>query len=200
MQACTIHPDSGLVHGLRRNALNAREALPTFYWCSGKTERRCLAQALGQRLEYGYAHHIQWLMITGLYALVYGVEPRQAHAWYLAVYVDAVEWLEAPNTLGMALFADGGLMASKPYCATGKCIRRMSNDCDQCRYTPEHRTGPKACPFTTLYWDFLLRNRKPLAQVPRMNMQLRNLDRLDDATRDAIHQQADSHRRHVQGD
>ncbi|MBC8057853.1 MAG: cryptochrome/photolyase family protein, partial [Rhizobiales bacterium] len=141
---------------LDRNALDARESLPAWYW-TGKTEMACLHDAITQTLTHGYAHHIQRLMVTGLYALLLGVEPKQVHGWYLAVYVDAVEWAELPNVLGMSQYADGGLMASKPYAATGKYIDRMSNHCAGCRYDPAQREGERACPFTTLYWDFLMR-------------------------------------------
>ena len=140
----------------------------------------------GRRLTMGYAHHIQRLMVTGLYALLLGIEPRQVHEWYLAVYVDAVEWVELPNTIGMSQFADGGAMASKPYAASGKYIQRMSNYCTGCRYDPAESVGERACPFTTLYWDFLLRNEERLRRVPRMEMQLRNLVRLEPAKREAI--------------
>ena len=116
-------PDYG-----ERNGLGAKEALPEFYW-TGNCEMNCLRQALGQTLEHGYAHHIKRLMVTGLYPLLLGVKPQAVHAWYLAVYVDAVEWVELPNTLGMSQYGDGGLMASKPYVATGKYIQRMSNYC-----------------------------------------------------------------------
>ena len=167
------------------NALTAHQQLPWFYW-TGETEMNCMAQALRQTLDYGYAHHIQRLMVTGLYALLLGVEPKQVHEWYLAVYVDAVEWVELPNTIGMSQFADGGAMASKPYAASGKYIQRMSNYCRGCRYDPAEATGERACPFTTLYWDFLLRNEDRLRQVPRMEMQLRNLVRLQPAKRAAI--------------
>jgi deoxyribodipyrimidine photolyase-related protein len=172
-----------------RNALGGRIPLPAFYW-DGRTEMNCLRQAVGQTLEYGYAHHIQRLMVTGLYALLLGVEPREVHEWYLAVYVDAVEWVELPNTLGMALFADGGVMASKPYCASGKYIQRMSDYCRGCRFDPAESTGPTACPFTTLYWDFLIRHEERLAGNQRMTMQLKNLRRLDAATRAAIRERA----------
>jgi deoxyribodipyrimidine photolyase-related protein len=172
-----------------RNALGGRIPLPAFYW-DGRTEMNCLRQAIGQTLEYGYAHHIQRLMVTGLYALLLGVEPREVHEWYLAVYVDAVEWVELPNTLGMALFADGGIMASKPYCASGKYIQRMSDYCRGCRFDPAESTGETACPFTTLYWDFLIRHEERLAGNQRMTMQLKNLRRLDDATRAAIRERA----------
>lgn len=152
-----------------RNALNAHAPLPGFYW-TGETEMRCLSETIGQTLEFGYAHHIQRLMVTGLYALLTGVDPRQIHEWYLSVYVDAVEWVELPNVIGMSQFADGGLMASKPYAATGKYINRMSNYCGDCRYSPE-----KDCPFTAAYWDFLERNEQLLRRIPRMELQLRNL-------------------------
>jgi deoxyribodipyrimidine photolyase-related protein len=172
-----------------RNALDAHEPLPDFYW-TGDTEMHCLRQSIGQTLEHGYAHHIQRLMVTGLYALLLGVEPRQVHEWYLAVYADAVEWVELPNTIGMSQFADGGMMASKPYCASGKYIQRMSNYCAGCRYDPAEATGPDACPFTTLYWDFLLRNEGRLRRIPRMSMQLNHLARLDGGRREEIAVQA----------
>ncbi len=124
----------------------------------------CLRDTIAQTLELGYAHHIQRLMVTGLFALLLGVRPQAVHEWYLAVYVDAVEWVEAPNTLGMSQYADGGLLASKPYVASGRYIQRMSNYCTNCRYAPDQATGDKACPFTTLYWDFLMRHRTALRQ------------------------------------
>ena len=159
------------------NALDAHQPLPEFYW-TAETQMRCLQQTIRQTLDYGYAHHIQRLMVTGLYALLLGVSPKQIHEWYLAVYVDAVEWVELPNVIGMSQFADGGIMASKPYAATGKYIQRMSNYCKGCKYDPSEATGETACPFTTLYWDFLLRNGKKLRKIPRMELQLRNLARL----------------------
>jgi deoxyribodipyrimidine photolyase-related protein len=174
---------------LDRNALHARQPLPKFYW-TGETEMQCLRQAIGQTLDYGYAHHIQRLMVTGLFALLLGVDPKQVHEWYLAVYVDAVEWVELPNTLGMSQFGDSGVMASKPYAATGKYIQRMSNYCQHCRYKPDQSTGTEACPFTTLYWDFLLRHENQLATVGRMDLQLRNLVRLDDLKKQEIRAQA----------
>jgi deoxyribodipyrimidine photolyase-related protein len=151
----------------------------------------CLRECIGQTLAHGYAHHIQRLMVTGLFALLLGVRPRQVHRWYLAIYVDAVEWVEMPNTLGMSQFADGGLMASKPYAASGKYIDRMSNYCEACRYDPAERTGGGACPFSTLYWDFLMRNRERLDGNPRMGLQMHNLKRLDDRTRQRITDRAE---------
>ncbi len=179
---------------LDRNALDAQEDLPAWYW-SGETDMACLRDAITQTLEHGYAHHIQRLMVTGLFALMYGVQPRQVHAWYLAVYVDAVEWVELPNTLGMSQFADGGLMGSKPYVATGKYIERMSPHCAGCRYDPAQRSGDAACPFTTLYWDFLMRHETVLAKNPRMALQVKNLSRMDGAQRDAVLQRAQAIRR-----
>ena len=176
------------------NALDANENLPAWYW-SGATDMACLRDALEQTLAHGYAHHIQRLMVTGLFALMYGVQPQQVHAWYLAVYVDAVEWVELPNTLGMSQYADGGLMASKPYVATGKYIQRMSPYCKGCRYDPAHKTGEHACPFTTLYWDFLMRHEAKLAANPRMALQVKNVARLDDEQKKGIRERAAAIRR-----
>ena len=155
----------------------------------------CLREVITQTLEHGYAHHIQRLMVTGLFALMLGVRPQQVHAWYLAVYVDAVEWVELPNTLGMSQYGDGGLMASKPYVATGKCIQRMGGPCDGCRYDPALREGESACPYTTLYWDFLMRHEKLLARNARMALQVKNVARLSDAERQAVQQRAQAIRR-----
>lgn len=178
-----------------RNALEANEPLPSFYW-TGETEMSCLRDAIGQSLQLGYSHHIQRLMVTGLYGLLLGVEPRRVHEWYLAVYVDAVEWVELPNTLGMSQYADGGVMASKPYVATGKYIQRMGNHCAGCRFDPAKSTGKDACPFTTLYWDFLLRHESLLAANQRMALQVRNLTRLKPEQRALIHEQATAIRHH----
>ena len=172
---------------LERNALSAQQDLPAWYW-TGQTDMACLKDAISQTLAHGYAHHIQRLMVTGLYALLLGVKPQQVHEWYLAMYVDAVEWVELPNTLGMGQFGDGGLMASKPYVATGKYIQRMGGPCKDCRYNPALREGDQACPFTTLYWDFLMRHETLLRQNPRMAMQLKNLARLTPEQRQAITQ------------
>ena len=174
---------------LNRNTLNAQHPLPDCFW-TGDTDMRCLREALSQTLTLGYAHHIQRLMVTGLYTLLLGVNPRHVHEWYLSVYVDAVEWVELPNTLGMSQYADGGVMASKPYIATGKYIQRMSNYCAGCRFDPAKATGPTACPMTTLYWDFLQRHEAMLRRNPRMSLQVRNLDRLSVEERDAITRQA----------
>jgi len=153
---------------LERNALEAVNPLPKFFW-TGKTDMNCLHQVITQTLDFGYAHHIQRLMVTGLYCLLAGIDPKQVHAWYLAVYVDAVEWVELPNTLGMSQYADGGVMASKPYVASGNYIDRMSNYCKGCKYKPD------SCQITTMYWQFLQKHETKLASNPRMSMQLKNL-------------------------
>lgn len=178
---------------LERNAMGAQAPLPAWYW-TGETEMACLREAITQTLAHGYAHHIQRLMVTGLYALLLGVRPQAVHEWYLSVYVDAVEWVELPNTLGMSQYGDGGLLGSKPYVATGKYIQRMSNHCSGCRFDPTQSTGPRACPFTTLYWDFLMRHEALLRQNPRMAMQMKNLDRLAPEAQEAIAAQAEAHR------
>lgn len=162
--------------------------LPAWFW-TGQTQAACLADSIGQSLRYGYAHHIQRLMITGNFALIAGLEPRQVADWYQAVYVDAVAWVEEPNTLGMALHAWPG-MTSKPYCAGGAYIKRMSNYCTGCRYRPEQRSGPEACPFTTFYWDFLIRHAGRFAGNPRMSLPLRNLVRFSAEERGNIIRQA----------
>ncbi|HEX4165053.1 MAG TPA: cryptochrome/photolyase family protein [Bryobacteraceae bacterium] len=181
---------------LERNALGAKERLPDLYW-DGNTDMNCLHQAVGQTLEHGYAHHIQRLMVTGLFALLFGVDPVEVHKWYLAIYWDAVEWVEMPNTTGMSQFADGGLMGSKPYAASGKYINRMSNYCEGCRYRPDESVGENACPLTTLYWDFLLRHENLLRGNGRMLMQVRNLARLDAEKKHAIRQRADQIRKNL---
>ena len=176
---------------LEENVLGAKRPLPSFYW-TGETEMACLADVLRQTLDLGYAHHIQRLMVTGLYALLLGVRPEEVHRWYLAVYVDAVEWVELPNVIGMSQHADGGFMASKPYVATGKYLQRMGNACRACRFDPAKATGADACPFTTLYWDFLARHQAFLAKNPRMLLQVKNLDRLPEATLREIRRRAAS--------
>jgi len=176
---------------LERNALDARQDLPAWYW-TGHTDMACLRDAITQTLAHGYAHHIQRLMVTGLFALLLGVRPQQVHAWYLAVYVDAVEWVELPNTLGMSQYGDGGLLASKPYVATGRYIQRMGGPCAGCRYDPAQRTGDRACPYTTLYWDFLMRHEELLARNARMALQVKNVARLSPAEREAVAQRADA--------
>ena len=156
------------------NALEATRKLPAFYW-TGRTDMRCLREAIAGTELYAYSHHIQRLMVTGNFALLAGVAPREIERWYLAVYADAFEWVEMPNTLGMAVFADGGRMASKPYAASGAYIDRMSDFCSACAYVVKRKTGQRACPFNYLYWAFLIRQQDHLSENPRLAMPYRTL-------------------------
>jgi deoxyribodipyrimidine photolyase-related protein len=160
------------------NALEARGKLPWFWW-SGETPMACIAAVVRQTRDLAYAHHIQRLMVMGNFALIAGLDPREVNEWYMVVYADAFEWVELPNTHGMALFADGGVMASKPYAASGAYISRMSDHCRGCAYDVKQSTGKRACPFNHLYWDFIARNAERLATNPRMGMPLRTLSRMD---------------------
>ena len=156
------------------NALGATRPLPGFYW-TGDTRMNCLSQVVGETRANAYAHHIQRLMVTGNFALLAGIAPAEIEAWYLAVYADAFDWVELPNTHGMVLFADGGYLASKPYAASGKYIDRMSDYCDGCAYDPARSDGESACPLNYLYWNFLMENEPRLAGNPRMAMPYRTL-------------------------
>lgn len=153
--------------------------LPDFYW-TGDTKMACMRAAITQTKEDAYAHHIQRLMVTGNFALLAGIDPKHVHEWYLAVYADAYEWVELPNTLGMSQFADGGLLGSKPYVSSGNYIHKMSNHCGACAYKVKQKTGEGACPFNPLYWHFLDRNRSTLAKNPRMAQMYRTWDRMSD--------------------
>ncbi|MFW5994796.1 MAG: cryptochrome/photolyase family protein [Spirochaetia bacterium] len=175
---------------LEHNELGADRPLPRFFW-TGETDMHCVSDTVSGLRARGYAHHIQRLMVTGLFALLYGVNPRAVHDWYMGMYVDSVEWVTAANTIGMSQYADGGVVASKPYAAGGKYNRRMSNYCGSCRFNPELAVGDNACPFTTLYWDFLLRHRERLSANTRMKLQVRNLDRFSSEHTEAITRQAE---------
>ena len=166
------------------NALSATRRLPWFYW-SAETDMACVRAAVEQTMSEAYAHHIQRLMVTGTFALLAGIQPQELHEWYLAVYADAYEWVELPNTIGMSQFADGGLLASKPYAASGAYINRMSDYCRSCRYDFQTKTGPDACPFNPLYWDFLARNRSRLDGNQRLSPIYAAWDRMPAETRDA---------------
>ncbi len=159
------------------NYLDAHRSLPDFYW-TGETDMACMSKVISQTHDEAYAHHIQRLMITGNFALLAGIDPFEVHEWYLAVYSDAYEWVEAPNVIGMSQFADGGLMASKPYAASGNYINKMSNYCGACRYDVKKKTGPDACPFNPLYWDFLVRNGDKLRRNHRLGNPYRTWDRM----------------------
>jgi len=163
--------------------------LPEWFW-TGKTGMRCLAHAIGQSLEQAYAHHIQRLMVIGNFALLAGLDPAAVHRWYLGVYIDAFEWVELPNTLGMSQFADGGLLATKPYVSTSAYIDRMSDYCKGCRYDRRQRTGARACPFNALYWDFFARNAASLAKNHRLGMVYRQLEKFSESDRTALAAQA----------
>ncbi len=162
----------------RKNALGAARRMPWFYW-TGRTRMNCLHQAITGTLAHAYAHHIQRLMITGNFALLAGLHPDDVDEWYMVVYADAYEWVEMPNTRGMALFADGGIMASKPYAASGAYINRMSDYCKGCAYDVKDAVGANACPFNFLYWDFMARNEHVLAGNVRLAMPLKTLSRMD---------------------
>lgn len=171
------------------NFLDAQRTLPGFYW-DGNTRMNCLHQVITATHRNAYAHHIQRLMITGNFALLAGISPAEVERWYLLVYADAFEWVELPNTHGMALFADGGLLGSKPYAASGAYINRMSDYCKQCYYKVKLKSGEQACPFNFLYWDFLMRNQDKLARNPRLAMPYKNLARMDQQQRRQMRKEA----------
>lgn len=171
------------------NFFNADRPLPDFFW-DGKTHLNCLRQVILETRDNGYAHHIQRLMVIGNFALLAGLSPKQVNEWFLIVYMDAFEWVEMPNVTGMALFADGGRLASKPYAASGSYIHKMSNYCASCQYDVRKKNGPKACPFNYLYWDFLARNRDRLADNHRLGLTYRTLDRMSDEKNLAIQEDA----------
>ena len=173
------------------NVLEAHRPLPDFYW-TGETEMNCIKQVVKQTRAEAYAHHIQRLMVTGNFALLAGLDPKQVHEWYLAVYADAYEWVELPNTIGMALHADGGLLGSKPYAASGNYINKMSDYCGACRYDVKQRTGPDACPFNALYWDFIARHKPRFARNARMANICRVYDKFDDGEKGRIAERAET--------
>ncbi len=163
-----------------RNALQASRPLPDFYW-NGKTKMNCISQVVKMTQEEAYSHHIQRLMVTGNFALLAGLNPQEVHEWYLAVYHDAYEWVEAPNTIGMALYADGGIIGTKPYIASGSYINKMSNFCKSCAYNVSKKTGEEACPFNYLYWDFMARHEKRFKDNQRMRLAYNNLHKKEDS-------------------
>jgi len=151
---------------------------------------QCIRESVGQLVETAYAHHIQRLMVLGLFAMLLGVRPYDVHRWHMSMYADAIDWVSLPNVLGMSQYGDGGIMGSKPYAASGNYISRMSDYCSACKYDPKAATGEDACPYTTLYWDFLDRNRDRISQNHRMGFQMKNLERKDAAEMDAIRDRA----------
>ncbi|MCB1419556.1 MAG: cryptochrome/photolyase family protein [Notoacmeibacter sp.] len=169
------------------NHLSAKRNLPAFYW-TGETDMRCMAECIRTTRDHAYAHHIQRLMVTGNFALLTGIEPAQIEEWYLAVYADAYDWVELPNVHGMVMHADGGLLGSKPYAASGAYINRMSDHCGSCRYKVSQKEGPDACPFNYLYWNFLIENEDVLARNARMAMPYKTLQRMGPERRREIMQ------------
>ncbi|WP_423707813.1 cryptochrome/photolyase family protein [Undibacterium sp. WLX3042] len=164
-----------------KNFFHHSRRLPQWFW-NGKTRMNCLSHAITQSLEHAHAHHIQRLMVIGNFALLAGLDPAELHHWYLGIYIDAFEWVELPNTAGMSQFADGGILATKPYVSSAAYIDRMSDYCKGCRYDKKLRVGENACPFNALYWDFFQRNTDTLSKNPRIGMAYRQLEKMDTAT------------------
>ena len=171
------------------NRLENFNQLPDFYW-TGKTKMNCLKESITDSLETAYAHHIQRLMITGNFALLIQCHPDEVDAWYLGIYADAVEWVQLPNTRGMSQWADGGVVATKPYVSSGSYINKMSNYCEGCHYDQNKRTGENACPFNSLYWNFLAEKKEFFRKNNRMAMMLRLLDKIPSLEMEAIKNRA----------
>ncbi|PTX57446.1 deoxyribodipyrimidine photolyase-related protein [Litoreibacter ponti] len=168
-----------------RNVLKHDRKLPEFFW-GGETKMNCVSKAVAQTRDEAYAHHIQRLMVTGNFALLAGIDPHEVHEWYLAVYADAYEWVEAPNVIGMSQFADGGIVGSKPYVSSGSYIDRMSDYCKSCAYKVKDKTGEDACPFNVLYWNFLVRHRERFSSNGRMGQMYSTWDRMKDERRETV--------------
>ena len=161
------------------NYFNHELPVPSWFW-NGQTQMNCLKYSINQSLNEAYAHHIQRLMVIGNFSLLAGIHPQKLHQWYLGIYIDAFEWVEMPNTIGMSQFADGGKLASKPYVSTANYVNKMSNYCEGCHYSKNEKIGEKACPFNSLYWNFFLVNSEKLGKNPRLGIvykQLRDMDR-----------------------
>ena len=172
--------------------------VPAFFW-NGETDMNCVKQSMDILLQTGYVHHIHRLMVFGNFSLIAGIHPLRFHKWHKAMYCDATDWASLPNSLGMSQFGDGGRVASKPYCSTGLYINKMSDFCKKCRYNPRKSNGDSSCPFTVLYFDFLMRNRKKLTSVARLRPQFRNLDLKGETERAAIRRQADVYKSMIAG-
>ncbi|MGB2063099.1 MAG: cryptochrome/photolyase family protein, partial [Gammaproteobacteria bacterium] len=176
---------SNMPHYKELNYFENSRNLPEFFW-SGNTDMHCIQQSVDSTRKYAYAHHIQRLMVTGNFAMLAGISPSQICDWYLAVYIDAYEWVELPNTLGMATFSDGGIVGSKPYAASGKYINRMSNYCSSCKHNPKNTLEDDSCPFNYLYWNFLIQNSNSLSSNPRMKLVYNTLGKFDDAFKEKV--------------
>jgi len=181
----------------QKNVFNHQSELPTWFW-TGKTKMRCMAHAISQSLEHAHAHHIQRLMVIGNFSLLAGLHPQRVHEWYLGVYIDAFEWVELPNTLGMSQYADGGLLATKPYVSSAAYIDRMSDYCKGCHYDKKSRVGENACPFNSLYWDFFARNVSTLSNNPRIGMVYPQLRKMTPDSTQAFKQQAMFYRNNLE--
>ncbi|MCC5854343.1 MAG: cryptochrome/photolyase family protein [Idiomarina sp.] len=179
------------------NQLQHKRKLPAFYW-NGETKMACMAHSIQQSLEYAYAHHIQRLMVTGNFALLAGIHPDEVDAWYLGIYIDAIEWVELPNTRGMSQFADGGILASKPYVSGGNYLQKMGHYCGDCHYDVKDKSGDNACPFNVLYWHFLDRHRATFDNNPRMGMMYRQWDKRKDEDRQAVLKRAEDYLIHLE--
>lgn len=180
----------------KQNYFSHQRALPDFFW-HGKTQMACLAHAIGQSLTFAYAHHIQRLMVTGNFALLIGAHPDAVDAWYLGIYNDAIEWVEMPNTRGMSQYADGGVLATKPYISSGAYINKMSNYCGQCVYSVDKKVGNNACPFNSLYWNFIDQHYEKLQRNPRMGLMLNQWQQRSDADKQSVREQASYYLDHI---
>jgi deoxyribodipyrimidine photolyase-related protein len=178
------------------NYLENQEKLPEWFW-TGDTKMNCLKDTINQSLDYGYAHHIQRLMITGNFALLAGVHPEEIDAWYLGIYVDAIEWVQITNTRGMSQFADGGIVGTKPYVSSASYIDKMSHYCGSCYYKKAVKTGDKACPFNSLYWNFYDKNEEKLSKNPRIGMMYNVWRKMQPEAQVALLKQADYYLKNI---
>jgi deoxyribodipyrimidine photolyase-related protein len=178
------------------NFFDHQSPLPSWFW-DGNTKMNCLKHCISQSLDHAYAHHIQRLMVIGNFSLLMGFHPNAVHQWYLGVYIDAFEWVEMPNTIGMSQYADGGLLATKPYVSSASYINKMSNYCGDCAYSHKVRVGNNACPFNSLYWDFFQRHQKKLSNNPRLGIVNMQLQKMSESDKEAIEKQAHQYKRIV---
>jgi len=175
-----------------KNFFDNKRKLPSWYW-TGETDMNCLSQSIKQSLDYAYAHHIQRLMVTGNFALLAGIDPDEVDMWYLGIYIDAFEWVEITNTRGMSQFADGGIVGTKPYVSSGSYVHKMGDYCGHCKYNVKLKTGEGACPFNSLYWNFIDQHRERLDKSPRMSMMYRVWDKYDPETKVELLEQAQTY-------
>jgi deoxyribodipyrimidine photolyase-related protein len=175
----------------KSNGLDHTLSLPSWFW-TGKVKMNCMKHSIGQSLDTAYAHHIQRLMVIGSFCLTAGIDPAEVEKWYLGVYIDAFQWVELPNVIGMSQHADGGFLATKPYCCAASYVSKMSNYCTGCMYDPKDRHGPKACPLNAFYWDFWLRHQKRFLNNPRIGMAVRQAANMTPAEQSAVRKKADA--------